>query len=170
MNLRKLAREDAAAFQGIRLQGLRECPSAFSSSYEEEADTPLQTIAERLTPKPDDAIFGCFVNSKLAGVIGLQREARVKLAHKAFVWGMYVAPDHRRGGIGRKLVESALRYATTEWDIFSVTLGVNAGNEAAVALYQSMGFRTYGRETGFLRIDGMLHDENLMVWIRASAA
>jgi ribosomal protein S18 acetylase RimI-like enzyme len=170
MELRKLAPEDAAAFRDVRLQGLRECPTAFSSSYEEEAETSIQTVAGRLVHKVDGALFGCFANSRLSGVIGVQRETRVKLAHKAFIWGMYVLPDCRRHGIGRALVAKALDYATTEWGVLRVNLGVNARNAAAVALYESMGFRTYGTEIGFLRIDGRLHDEKLMAWTRASAA
>jgi GNAT superfamily N-acetyltransferase len=108
MEIRRLQPEDAAAFQSIRLRGLLECPSAFSSSHLEEVGTPLATIAGRLEPKADGAVFGCFVNTDLAGVIGVQREVRIKLAHKAFIWGMYVSPSYRRCGVGRKLVSSAM--------------------------------------------------------------
>src|SRR5688572_12141138 len=170
MELRKLLSEDAAAFQTIRLRGLLECPSAFSSSHAEEVETPLETIAGRLKPKPDGAVFGFFVNTDLVGVIGVQREARVKLAHKAFIWGMYVVPSYRRCGVGRKLVSEAMEYASKELRVLSLNLGVNTTNGPALALYEAMGFRTYGTERGFLRVDGILHDEYLMTWTRASAA
>ncbi|MEW6705255.1 MAG: hypothetical protein AB1430_10430 [Pseudomonadota bacterium] len=38
--LRTLQPADAAAFQALRLQALRECPSAFASSAQEEARDP----------------------------------------------------------------------------------------------------------------------------------
>ena len=161
MSIRKLVPDDAEVFKAIRLRGLLEIPSAFSASHEEE-DTPLDIIAERLTPTPDGSILGAFLEGTLAGIIGIQRESQLKLAHKAYVWGMYVAPEFRRAGVGRALVSRVLEIAGRELRVRSVNLGVNTRNEAAIALYTSMGFRTYGTEAGFLNVDGELHDEHLM--------
>ena len=36
MQIRELVPDDAKVFQALRLAALRECPSAFASSYEEE--------------------------------------------------------------------------------------------------------------------------------------
>lgn len=41
-------------------------------------------------------------------------------------------------------------------------LGVNARNDAAIVLYRSMGFETYGTERKFLMLDGVVHDQHLM--------
>jgi len=46
MELRTLDSRDAAAFQALRLTALRECPTAFCSSYEEECDIPLARTAK----------------------------------------------------------------------------------------------------------------------------
>ena len=162
MVIRKLHPEDAAAFQALRLRGLLEIPSAFTSSHGEEVDIPLEETARRIAPKPDGVIFGAFVNGVLVGLLGVQREAQTQISHKAFVWGMYVAPEHRLHGLGRLLVAEALRFAKQDLGVLSVKLGVNAGNAAAIALYEAMGFRTYGTESGFLMIDGVLYDEQLM--------
>jgi len=170
MQLRKLLSEDASSFRDIRLRGLRECPSAFSSSYEEEVETPLQTIEGRLGLNKNGSVIGCIINNRVVGVVGIQREAHRKLSHKAIIWGMYVAPEHRRQGIGRKLVARALDYALTELNVLIVNLGVNTENKEALALYESVGFRTYGTERGFLQIDDKLYDEHLMTWTRESAA
>lgn len=161
--VRQLGPADAAQFQALRLRGLLECPTAFASSHAEEADTPLHEVAERLAPRADGAVFGAFAGPVLGGVIGLQRERQRKLAHKAFLWGMYVAPASRRHGAGRALVAYALAYAARELGVRQVNLGVNVRNEPAIALYQSLGFRTYGTERGFLLLDGELHDEYHMV-------
>jgi ribosomal protein S18 acetylase RimI-like enzyme len=168
VSIRKLVPDDAEAFQAIRLRGLLEIPSAFSASHEEEADTPLAVIAERLTPTPEGSILGAFFEGTLAGIIGIQRESQKKLAHKAYVWGMYVAPEFRRAGVGRALVSRALEIAGRELGVRSVSLGVNTRNDAAIALYTSMGFRTYGTEVGFLKVDGELHDEHMMARLVAN--
>jgi ribosomal protein S18 acetylase RimI-like enzyme len=166
MMVRRLLPDDAAAFQAVRLSGLLECPSAFSSSHAEEVGTPLETIARSLAPRPNGAVFGCFIGNELAGVAGVEREAQIKLSHKAVIWGMYVLPAHRRHGIARKLILAALEYASVDLGMLSVNLGVNTSNHAALSLYEAVGFEKYGTERGFLRIDGVLHDEHLMAWRR----
>jgi hypothetical protein len=64
MNLRQLDSSDAAEFSALRLAALRECPTVFSSSYEEECDIPLARRAERMAPDRDNAIFGAFDGSR----------------------------------------------------------------------------------------------------------
>ena len=163
MQIRVLQVDDAPAFQLIRLRGLEECPSAFASSYEEECNTPMGVVAERLAAKEDRAMFGAFEEQQLVGVVGLQREQMLKLAHKAFVWGMYVEPRARKRGVGRQVITQALGYASKELQVRQVNLGVNANNIAAIALYKSLGFEQYGFERGFLLLNGELHDEIQMV-------
>ena len=163
--VRKLTGADAGAFQSLRLRGLRECPWAFASSYEEECDLTLESVAERLQARDDRAVFGAFVKEDLIGVLGLRRESHRKLAHKAYVWGMYVAPERRRDGIGHRLLAQALSAARSDLRVRQVNLGVNARNEAAVALYAKMGFTEYGRELCFMVVDGIAHDEIHMVHV-----
>lgn len=163
MPIRELAPTDAGTFQALRLEGLRECPSAFAGSYEEEVDTPIATLAERLQRRPDRCVLGAFDGAALIGLLGLQREALRKLAHKAFIWGMFVAPAARRSGVGRTLVAEALARASAMPGVRQVTLGVNASNKAAIALYEALGFVSYGMEHGFMLLDGQLHDELMMV-------
>lgn len=163
MNIRPLDPADAAAFQALRLDGLQECPTAFASSFEEESGRELPAVAERLAPQGDRAVLGAFVGGELVGVVGVMREGHRKLAHKAFIWGMYVAPAARKRGIGRELVAKALSFAATGLAVRQVTLGVNAANEAAIALYERMGFKAYGREPCFMLVDGVPQDEVQMV-------
>lgn len=170
MLLRTLAPEDATAFQALRLRGLKECPDAFASSYEEEIDTLQEEIERRLKPKPDSAILGAFQEGKLVALTGVQRESMAKLAHKAFIWGVYVAPEARGNGIGGKVVSHALSYASETLGVRQVNLGVNTKNTAAVALYRKLGFTQYGLERGFLLVAGELHDEYQMVCLLRGAA
>ena len=163
MSVRRLLLADAAQYQAVRLRGLQECPVAFSSSYAEEVDTPLEKIVARLAHQPDGAIFGYFDGTVLKGVIGVQRESMAKLAHKGFIWGMYVALDARHMGAGRALMTHALGYARDELGVAQVNLGVGTQNAAAIALYQHVGFEVFGTERGYLQVDGVPHDEHHMV-------
>jgi ribosomal protein S18 acetylase RimI-like enzyme len=162
MTIRQLGSEDAAAFQALRLAALQECPEAFTSSHAEEVDTPQEVVARRLSANPDGAVFGEIANGRLVGIVGIQRETRRKVAHKAFIWGMYVAPDHRNNGTGRALLARALAHAAGGLGTRVVQLGVNARNEAAVALYRAGGFEIYGTESEFMIVDGVAQDQYLM--------
>jgi ribosomal protein S18 acetylase RimI-like enzyme len=163
MELRTIDSTDVAAFKALRLTALRECPTAFSSSYEEECDIPLAEAAQRLVPDRNRAIFGAFEGDHLVATVGLQRERMRKLAHKAVIWGVYVAPPFRRRGVGRMLLERALAHARSMPALLQVTLGVNTLNTAAIRLYESLGFERFGLERGFLRVAGVLYDEVHMV-------
>jgi RimJ/RimL family protein N-acetyltransferase len=165
MQVRVLTPADAPAFQVLRLRGLQECPSAFASSYEEEVSTPIAVVAERLSAQEDRAMFGAFQEQHLIGVVGLQREQLSKLAHKAYIWGMYVEPTVRNLGVGYQLVAQALSHAANVLRVRQVCLGVNAQNVAAIALYKRLGFVQFGFEPGFMLLDGELHDEMHMVCV-----
>ena len=59
-----------------------------------------------------------------------------------------VHPDYRRQGIGRAITGALLRHAMDE-KFEEVTLEVRISNEAAKALYRSMGFRAIATRPGF---------------------
>ncbi len=163
MLVRRLTPSDATAYQSLRLAALRECPSAFGSSYEEECDTPLTVIAERLSPESGRNMFGAFNETQLVGTIGVGRETARKHSHKGFIWGMYVVPGFRNHRVGRKLVAHAVQFAGSMQGLRQLTLSVNATNAAAIALYEAMGFRSFGLEPAALLVDGEQHDEIHMV-------
>lgn len=164
MLIRALTPIDAAAFQALRLRGLQESPEAFASSYEEEVDTPLAEIEKRLQPRTDAATFGaCTGDGTLCALAGLQRERMAKLAHKANLWGVYVAPEAQGLGVGASLLKHALTYAADVLGTRQVNLGVSARNVAALALYRKLGFVEFGLERDCLCVNGVLQDEVLMV-------
>jgi len=162
MHIRRLTPAGASAFQAMRLAGLLESLSAFGSSHAEERDRPLSEVAARLAFEPDGGVFGAFEGEALVGVAGLRRERRPSVAHKAFVWGMYVTPASRGKGIGRALLFEVLAFAHSVPEVKQVNLSANARNLAAVQLYESAGFNADGCERGAMLIDGQLKDEVLM--------
>jgi ribosomal protein S18 acetylase RimI-like enzyme len=170
MHVRTLTPEDAVEYQALRLRGLADAPTAFASSYEEEVSTPLAEIARRLQAKTSGAVFGAFADGTLAGLAGIERESMTKLSHKAYLWGMYVSPEHRRSRLGSLLLEHALPYAWQSLGVAQVNLGVHTENARAIALYRRFGFVVWGTEIGALVVAGKAQDEHHMVCRAPSAA
>lgn len=61
-----------------------------------------------------------------------------------------VLPDHRRGGIGRQLVEAIISESTNR-GAARLFLEVAEDNTAAQRLYRSLGFFAVGRRPGYYR-------------------
>lgn len=161
-DIRWLTPDDAAAFQALRLAGLRASPSAFGSSYEEEKDRPLAVIEARLAPAADQGMLGAFAHGQLVGMLGIRRQDALKTRHRMAMWGVYVAPSHRNQGIAQALLARAVAFARQVPGAVQVHLSVNAASGSAIRLYEQAGFKTYGTEPAALLVDGELHDELLM--------
>ncbi|WP_291486079.1 GNAT family N-acetyltransferase [Acidovorax sp.] len=66
-------------------------------------------------------------------------------------------PRHRRRGLGRQIVETALQHAFDN-GVRRVNLQVYLPNEPAIALYKTMGFVKYGVECEAVCLEGQYHD------------
>jgi ribosomal protein S18 acetylase RimI-like enzyme len=154
---------DAAAYRALRLRGLLEHPDAFTSSHAEESERPLAVTERRIAPDSPDWVFGAFVGAELAGVVGLTREPRAKNRHKAAIFGMYVAPEHRRRGIGASLVRYAIDAARAQSGLEQLVLTVTDTNVAARTLYEHFGFRSFGVEPRAICFGGTYFDKNHMI-------
>jgi ribosomal protein S18 acetylase RimI-like enzyme len=161
MEIRQLSGEDAEMYQALRLLGLEESPTAFGSSYAEEVERPVEVVARRFADA-NNHIFGAFTSDgRLVGMVTLRREPYAKMAHKATIFAMYVAPEVRQQGAGRTLLETALARAEA-LGVRQVNLTVTSTNEAAVGLYASCGFERFGLERDAFFIDGMFYDAAYM--------
>lgn len=164
-----LEEADAARYWALRLRALREEPEAFGSSYAEVADRPLAEVAARLRPRlepPESCTLGALENDQLLGTVTCTRESRQKVAHKASITGMYVAPEARGRGIGRALLKAAIARARG-WDgVEQVILAVVTTNATALGLYTALGFISFGREPHALKLGARYLDEDyLLLWL-----
>lgn len=155
---RLLRPTDALLYRAIRLEALATHPEAFGSTFEREREKPLAWFEERLAISD---VFGAFMSDELVGIAGFHREEGAKTAHKAVLWGMYVRPQARKSGTGRRLVDAVAAHAATR--VEQLLLAVVSENEAAVRLYAAAGFVEYGRGVKALKQDGRYYDEILMV-------
>jgi ribosomal protein S18 acetylase RimI-like enzyme len=166
IHIRLLTPADAAAVLALRLEALRVAPTALAASVEEESGRTLAEIEAQLGARDDGGIVGAFdKGGALAGLVGVQRERFIKLRHKGYVWGVYVTPRAQGRGVGAALLEFALRYARDELAISRINLGVNTQNRPAIALYEKLGFKTFGVEECYLVVDGVAYDELHMVCV-----
>ena len=164
MNIRLLEPSDAALYRRIRQQALAEAPQFVGPLGEREAGSDLADLQARLAAYPSEGVrvFGLFMADTCAAVAGLSRQPNPKYAHKLFLWGLYVLPDHRGRSVGRGLLQWLLDYARELPGVRFVALQVTKTNEPARALYLAHGFRRYGEEPAALLVDGRSFDFELM--------
>ena len=157
IQVRRLIAADASLFREIRLEALKLSPEAFGSSFEQESTRSLGQFEETLRMSD---VFGAFRDGDLVGMAGYRAQAGAKQAHKGYLWGMYVRPAARGGGVGRQLVQAVLAHARERVELVQLT--VVAENQTAQQLYRSLGFVAYGHEVHSLKQGGRYYDEVLM--------
>lgn len=110
----------------------------------------LQTRAE---PHRDDlvlrlraeTVFGAFFHGRLSGVVRYWRRAADESLHVGTILGLFVRPMDRNIGIGSELVMHAMAHAVMD-GVEMLTLSVEEGNDAAIRVYEELGFEVYGIE------------------------
>lgn len=164
MNIRLLHPSDAGVYWKIRLEMLKQNPEAFASSYEQavQRKNPIEQVKKNFSDE-GSYTFGTFNEEELVGVVTLIQETNLKFNHKANVVGMYVKPEMRSSGVGRKLLTKAIDQAKSIGEIEQIKLMVVSSNEAAKNLYKSFGFEIYGTEKNALKVNDMYYDEHHMV-------
>jgi GNAT superfamily N-acetyltransferase len=115
--------------------------------------------------KSDSFTLGAYVGLALAGVVSFTRDGRdrEKLRHKGILFRMYVSKDFRGLGIARKLIEELIARVRTIGDIEQINLTVIAANATARALYERVGFTTFGSEENAIKWKGKYFAEHQMV-------
>ena len=147
-SVRRLGPDDAWAFFEIRVEALARSPRAFGATPADE--TALAPDA-RLRRLRDNYIVGGFVDGALSGVAGFERLRGVKLAHKGWLWGMYVREAARGSGLADAIVAAILDHARRS-QVELVLLAVADGNPRARRFYERCGFVAYGVEPGGIKL------------------
>jgi ribosomal protein S18 acetylase RimI-like enzyme len=162
--LRAESPTDITQYWQVRNQGLKEFPDAFTTSHEEGAATAPEKLAKRFGGEnSDDFVIGAFsATDKLLGCTGFERETRTKQRHKGKVLGMYVIPDARGTGLGRKILAALLLEAKQLNGLEQIILSVTHSNEGARLLYISMGFITFGIERNAIKVGQNYYDKEFM--------
>jgi dihydropteroate synthase len=151
--------EDWRALRDVRMRALADSPDAFAETLEdaqERDDSAWQALA---APRPEVVRFLAEDDGTPVGMMVVV--IRVADPRCADVYAMWVAPEARRGGVGKKLVEAGLAWARRRGAL-DVTLRVSDAVPAARALYLSCGFGPlFDREP--LRVNSPIETERLHI-------
>jgi RimJ/RimL family protein N-acetyltransferase len=110
----------------------------------------------------DAAVFVAEAEDGLVGRMSLGRDPHPASRHVADL-GLMVAASHRRQGIGRALLERAIAWAR-EVGVRKLELHVFPHNDAAIALYESVGFEREGYRRAHYRRGSGFVDAILMAY------
>lgn len=145
----------APAYRELMLEAYTLAADAFTSTAEERAAEPLAWWEKRIASAAGlSESFGAFSEGHLVGTVALEYSPKPKTRHSALVIGMYVRPRARGQGAGRALMQAAVAAARARAGVEVLTLTVTEGNEPALRLYQSLGFKAWGTEPDAIRTPG----------------
>lgn len=146
--LRSISADDWRAWRELRLEALREAPSAFGSTlapWQGEGDTEARWRS-RLSDVPFNAIAEIEGTSAgMASGTALSADGAVELI------SMWVAPFARGRGVGDALIDAVVQWARTQ-RAHRVALAVVPQNAYAIALYSRHGFIPDGIADGELNM------------------
>jgi len=158
ISLEPITPRNAMLFKDIRLRALQDSPTAFSSTYAEESQLTDADWVKRAAQWSGeksvgylamDAGIACGIASGL-----LDNDD----ATRASLFSMWVAPTHRRLGIGRMLVDAVFTWAR-ERNVLNLCLMVTSNNDHARQFYQSFGFTLTGHMTPYRNDPALLDYE-----------
>lgn len=145
MRIYTVQRRDWREYREIRLAALKDTPSAFASTWQEEASLAPPQWMERAQRSQDGKTLTIVVAvddaGRWVGLVGGYRPGGRGV--DAELISMWVAPDCRGSGIGIALLRGVLVWAEAH-GASTIGLWVNKANRAAISLYDKAGFRRTG--------------------------
>mgnify|MGYP001811712098 CR=1 FL=1 len=138
--LQRLTPEDGPRLRAIRLRALADTPDAFGSTLAAEAELSPDAWRESLAREDRMTLMAVLETTDVGMIHGAPWSGRAGVAG---LFGMWVAPEARRRGVGAALVDAHVAWAR-EGGFERVILGVGDWNTGAIAFYRSRGFRRNG--------------------------
>jgi ribosomal protein S18 acetylase RimI-like enzyme len=138
-----LHQEEWRVWRTLRVAALKDAPDAFGDTVEQAQERSDEEWRKSLA-HPEERLLVAEIDSELVGMARVRRDGDDPA--RAGLYSMWVAPDARRQGVGRALIDASMQWAAQN-GVFTLWLCVTQGNEPAKSLYRSFGFK----ETGALR-------------------
>jgi ribosomal protein S18 acetylase RimI-like enzyme len=132
-----LSSRDWQAFRKVRLAALRDAPSAFGSTWENEKERSDEEWQQALTSRSR------FVAELNGRIVGLAAGGESGPGGVAALTSLWVDPDARGQGVGDQLVMTVTEWAKAA-GFGQVVLWVTEGNFHAESLYERNGFTRTG--------------------------
>lgn len=170
--IRRVLPDDLPAYKTLRDAMLLRHPTAFTSDAETERNRTPESYRPRLGL--DDVAGAVFTigawrhdtsaaASSLLGAISCERDERVKVRHIGHLTGMMVVDGAQGLGIGKALLDEAIRRARAAQGLLMLTLSVTSDNQVALRLYACAGFIRYASLPNAVCVDGSFHAKDQMV-------
>lgn len=148
-------------YRRTRLAALMDTPLAFGSTYAKESTFDESVWRERIERSQTDQSC-CYL------AIDDERDAEVacgiagafveKDPFRATLFSMWVAPRHRRRGVGQKLVKACVDWCRTR-GITTMDLLVTDWNVEALRFYEGLGFKKSGKSEPYPNAPNMVELE-----------
>ena len=145
ISIHPITPECAGVYKAVRLRALQDTPSAFCTTYAQESTVTDAQWHERAAR---------FLGGTGTGLIALEDDEPCGLvrgspdeggdATVAWVESMWVAPTHRKRGVGRLLIDSVEAWARPR-GVRTLKLMVTSTNDPAIAFYERLMFVRTGK-------------------------
>ncbi len=163
--IRQLKENDSESYYKIRLEGLKLHPEAFGTGAEDWTKATSEQVKNLLAnSSQDDFVLGVFHEEKLVGVIGLKREKKHSVGHKGTVWGLFVLPEFRNKGLGRKLVAALTKKSSSHQELKFIRAVVTNTSANAIGIFESLGFIRYGIELRGIKQGSNFFDQTYLAF------
>jgi L-amino acid N-acyltransferase YncA len=97
------------------------------------------------------------VDGEIAGWFGFENFRKKPAYYATAEVSVYVSEKHRRRGIGRRLLEEAIRRAP-ELGLKTLTGGIFGHNEPSIRLFEAFGFERWAHYPRVAELDGVERD------------
>jgi GNAT superfamily N-acetyltransferase len=155
--LRRVVADDGERIKSVRLRALESDPTSFASTFAREAAYPDADWVDWATEdaEGDEMATVLALEADTAiGIVGAYRdENETSLYH---VFAMWVAPDHRGRGVGRRLL-AAIEDWIADSGGTTVQLDVASTATEARSLYESSGYVPDGHHSPSPHTPGITH-------------
>jgi ribosomal protein S18 acetylase RimI-like enzyme len=133
-----------AEYKAVRLRALKDTPLAFGSTYEREerlTDAEWAARAARLDNGRDVGFLASCEGSYAGLALCFVEPEDVTTGQLISMW---VAPEARRLGVGRMLIDAIVAWAAGR-GVKTVRLMVTSVNDGAMEFYRRLGFERTGK-------------------------
>ncbi|MFI9813560.1 GNAT family N-acetyltransferase [Saccharothrix variisporea] len=122
-----------------------------------ETDAWLDVVMARVA-SGDGALVVAVVDGVVRGTATWLRNPSAVFTHSAEVGRVTAHPSARGLGLGRRLVSAIISHARSA-GLEMLTLGVRGNNHGAIELYESLGFREWGRLPNAIAVGDVRFDD-----------
>lgn len=159
-DIRLLTPEDAAALRIVRLEALLHFPNSYSAVYATELAYDETWFAEQIR---NHHIMGAFcAKDGLVATACFSPHRAPRNDHKVTLRMVYVRPQHQGQKLGHRVIQALIDRYQTQFE--QCLLSADVQNIGAIRLYESLGWKEYGREPHAAKLpDGTYLDDVLMI-------